>query len=866
MNQGSSDPSDCRAAGAVGEMLRCFRERRLWTQATLAERSGLPEKTISSLETGARRRPHLTTLEMLADALELDSADRDALRAGRDGRMQAASSPAAALPLLPLPATPFVGRDEPARQVIALLDRPEVRLLTLTGTGGIGKTRLALHVAETVADRFADGAFFVDCAAVRDPALVPGAIAHAIELHVPGGQPLEAALIDYFAGRRTLLILDNLEQVLDAATFVDRLVAGCPGLTALVTSRERLALTREQVFVLGTMTVPAPAAVSDPDAIAQSEAVELFVQRARAAQAGFALTPANAADVAAICAGLDGIPLAIELAAARLAHVGAPAVLRERLDRRLAWLATNLRDMEPRHRTMRAAIEWSYDALEPEDQRLFRQLAVFSGGFTIDAAETVSRQTAVGSRQLMRSADSILDGIASLVDKNLIQLYDAPDGGTRYRMLETIRDYGIEQLIETGEEPLVAAAHAEYITAWAVETKSKLWGPDTAIWLDRFETEAGNVRAALLWLLSRGSEGAPSALLLCNALGDFWRLRGHRDEGTDWLRRALAEARTNDDIDVAVARMHLGHLEHRDPAAMRFHYEISLAIFRQLGHDQGVAGLSISLAMVAEQTGQYDEAAAYLIESLRIFEVLGDPQGVAQSHYQLGTLGRKQGDLEGARRHLTEARDNWEGLNDGVYVALAVLELGRICRVERRYAEASDLFEWSLQRLRQSGVTDSQGVARYELGLAALLAGDTENAERELPIAIRDLHTHGVIDEGFGGAIEAVAALALRQGQAAVAVRLAAAIDVWRQATGFAQDAQGAELVQTAMHEARTSLGMAEFEREWQAGHLLSLDHAMALALETLPLPSTEPIPVAFPARSAPDKVADLTSQQRPVL
>src|SRR5215211_2820611 len=356
----------------------------------------------------------------------------------------------------PTPLTSLIGRDRQIADVTALLDGS--RMVTLTGPGGVGKTTLALAVIRRQADRFPDGAAFVDLAPLHDPALVPAAIAHAVGIPEAGDDPSGRRLVAALRDRRLLLLIDNFEQVIAAAPIVATLLARCAGLTALVTSREPLAIGGEQEYSVAPLPLPESNA---PHAVGESDAVRLFVARARAADPGFELTAENAGAVAAICRRLDGLPLAIELAAARI-KVLPPAAVLERLDRRLPLLTGTRRDVPQRHRTVRDTVAWSYDLLGQDEQALFRCLSVFAGGFTLEAADAVGRQPAAGSRQneatsdrRPSSADSVLNGISSLVDKSLLQASTGDLGERRFTPLETVREFGLEQLAAAGEETAI---------------------------------------------------------------------------------------------------------------------------------------------------------------------------------------------------------------------------------------------------------------------------------------------------------------------------------------------------------------------------------------------------------------------------
>jgi predicted ATPase len=432
---------------------------------------------------------------------------------------------------LPLQPTPLVGREDEVQAASTLLRRPGVRLLTLTGTPGIGKTRLALQVATELSGDVADGVHFVPLAPIRDPALVLTTITHAFGLRELGNQPAIELLTTYLRDRHLLLVLDNFEQVIAAAPLLAQLLEVCPELKLLVTSREVLHLRAEHQFPVPPLALPDLKRLPDSKSLPQYAAVNLFLQRARAVKPDFQLTPENAACIAEICARLDGLPLAIELAAARIKLLS-PQALLARLDRRLQLLTGGAHDLPERQRTLRNTIEWSYELLHVEEQRLFRRLAAFVGGCQLSAAEALCRA-------LGEEVPTVFEGITSLIDKSLLQQVEQEEDESRLLMLETIREYGLERLEASGEAEAMRRQHATFFLAMAEEAYPKAHSAEQSTWLRRLEADHDNLRAALRWTLER--QEAQMGLRLGGALHTFWKACNHDSEGRSWLAQVLAQ-------------------------------------------------------------------------------------------------------------------------------------------------------------------------------------------------------------------------------------------------------------------------------------------------------------------------------------
>ena len=574
-----------------GDLLRQLRNAAGLTQEDLAERAGLSSDTISLLERGEHRRPHRYTMQSLAEALGLSQRNRVRFETAARMPTVRAGAPGARPANLSLQLTPFIGREREVEEVKQRLLHPDVRLLTLTGPGGVGKTRLGLEVARQVMDQFEEGVCFVALAPISDPVLVPSAIAQAPRIKQGAGQSVAEALEQYLRERQQLLLLDNFERLLEAGPPLARLLSDCPRLKVLVTSRGVLRLQGEHKYEVPTLTLP-PAGYRPSLEVDRYEGIHLFAERARAARSEFRITTKNAPAVIELCRRLDGLPLAIELAAARVSLLPPEAML-ARLGNKLALLTGGARDLPDRQRTLRATLDWSYGLLN-EERLLFARLAVFVGGWTLEGSEAVCD---VGDEV------DVLQQISALVDKILVQQRGSIQHEPRFTMLETVREYALERLEESGELERLRRRHASYFLELAEEEERASRGPLQRAWLDRLETEHDNLRASLEWSLT--SQGDTElGLQLTGALSHFWYVREHHSESRMWLQSALerGSATSAARAKVLVGAGRLAWFQ-GEFARVNTLVEESLTLYQSLGDDEGAAFALLVLGRTAVSQG-----------------------------------------------------------------------------------------------------------------------------------------------------------------------------------------------------------------------------------------------------------------------
>jgi predicted ATPase/DNA-binding CsgD family transcriptional regulator len=633
---------------------------------------------------------------------------------------------------LPISLSPLVGREIEVAAVGDLLLRDDVRLLTLTGPGGVGKTRLALQVAANLEGAFDDGVSFVSLAAISDPELVIPIIAQTLGLLETANYSPADLLKIYLRDRAPLLLLDNLEQVIDAAPQVADLLAHCRRLTLLVTSRESLRIAGEQEFPVPPLALPDPTRVFSLTEVAGYGAVTLFLQRARAVAPDFALTQDNAPALAAICARLDGLPLAIELAAARV-KVLSPQSLLERLTDRLALLSSARRDVPERLRTMRNAIAWSHDLLTPSEQAAFRRLSVFAGGCIFEAAEavlTAPYTSGDNERQSDIDIDS-LASISSLIEKSLLQRSEHTNGSPRFRMLETVREFGLEQLATSGEWNQAHRRLAEWCQTLAETSYYSLLGPQHRQWLTRLDEEHNNMRAALGWALATGE--AEIAQRLVFPLSTFWYVRGHQSEGLLWAERALASSTKTSGKARAGAMNVTAYLTwaRGDDERAKALWAEAMPFNRQVESPKDLARSLYSAGLAAEDRGDHDEARQLQEESLVLCRQAGETIFAAHVRNALGQIIYRQfGDLDRSDAHFTEALHQFRESGDAFGAGLALANRGRVARDRRDYAQAAAMYAEALALHWDNGDRGHTARCLNGLGIVAALAGQFERAAR----------------------------------------------------------------------------------------------------------------------------------------
>ena len=873
---------------SFGHWLRRRRKALRLSAVELAQRVGCATVTLHKIEADERRpseqiaaklaehlnlAPHerLTFIKVARAelgvhrlALPEQTADRPALAGGAPPRTQ-----------VPIPPTPLIGRAQDVAAVRELLLRSGVRLVSLTGAPGIGKTRLAMQIATELHDVFADGVFFIPLAPICDPDLVLATIAQALEIGEVPGQPLLERLQTALREKHMLLVLDNVEQVLKVAPQLGELLAAAPRLTLLVTSRVALRLSGEQRFTVPPLALPPSTLLNDGggpggewELLTQYPAVALFVQRAQAALPTFVLTATNTRAIATICRRLDGLPLAIELAAVRCA-LFAPSELLAQLDQRLALLTTGAVDLPTRQQTLRRAIDWSYELLDAGEQTLFRRLGVFVGGCTLEAARSVCDT-------MEDLGIDVLEGVTALLDNSLLQRGEGADGQSRFTMLETLREYALDRLEASGEAEVVRHCHAEFFVEFAERVEPGMNGAERRVWFTRFDAEQENFRAALGWALATGN--AELGLRLVGALGEYWYWWSLTwNEGWSWISQflALPMACHFPHARATALRVAIHLLNYLGESAQANHVaDESLSLFRELGDKPGTAWILADKGLRAWNRADYAEAVLLLDESITLFREIGDLRGLTWSLTWRAATACDLGQFEEAEIVFEASVTVAQTDGDAAMLANAYRLRGDLAYMTGNHERAATLHRQAMVHFREARDPDGTSLSRASLACIALAQGDLEGAAAQFEASeawfreaqqmnglCRILHHLGYVrhlqgDDRAANAplrealtlqqqqqrkllltesLERSAWIAADMHQPQRAARLFGAAEAARERIGAPLPPGDRPMYDRHLAQARADLDETAFDAAWVEGRALSLDQMVAEALSLAP-------------------------------
>jgi predicted ATPase len=725
---------------------------------------------------------------------------------------------------LPYQHMPLIGREKELETVQRVILRDEVNLLTITGPGGIGKTRLALQAATELIDTFEDGVFFVSLASINDPDLVAATILQTLGFTTGENQPASGLLKGYLQDKHMLLVIDNFEQVTAASPLLGELLEAAPRVKIMVTSQAVLHIYGEYEFKVPPLAVPDINNLPALDALAQSPAVALFVNRAEAVKVDFSLTPENAPVVVEICAQLDGIPLAIELAAARIKLFAPQALLRE-LSHRLNLLAQKSPDRFPRHQTLRNAVAWSYQLLAPDERALFAQLAVFARGCTLNAVE------AICTTGETKADVPLLEGLASLVDKSMLQHELRPNGEPRFMLLETLREYALERLEADGQLDVVRKRHASFFLEFVEAIEPGPKKPNLPAWMKELEEEHDNLRAAIQWALEH--DEVESALRIAGAIWRFWQIHGHVEEGAKWMGMILERAEKRPSMARAKALWGAGWLGMvmGTLAQSREYFEEGAAIARLL-NDNHYLGLSLhGIGAVARAQGDFDRSRAAFEESLPLFKSLQNTENVAWTFEHLGVTAIEQGDFVQAGAYLSqglalfrELDQRWPCAEALTFLGHAALQQGDYALAQKRYEDALSIYE---------ELDDKLNIATINSYIGATLFGRGEY-EKAISLYKENLVlSHELKDHwGFAWGLERLAEAAEKLGHPEQSTRLWGAADALRRVSGVLWH-PGFHSYYTEQRFAalKAELGESNWQELWLEGQAMASDDVVGIAL-----------------------------------